>query len=186
MYAIGQYCDEFVSDGNGGTEPRFTCNLFLQKQQDATKVLQDLAAVFRGISFYSGSAIEAVADMPADPVYTYDNSNVVNGTFTYQGASLSTRYTVALVSWNDMDDFGKAKVEYVEDPEGIARYGVRVTEITATGSTSRGQAQRVGHHTLFTNRLDGETVTFGVGLDGSIAAPGQIVRVVDHDRAGAR
>lgn len=186
LYNIAQYCDGMVSDGMGGQEPRFTCSLYLQKQADAYKVLQDLAAVFRGISFWGGGAINAVADMPGDPVYTYTAANVLNGKFTYQGSSKKTRYTVALVSWNDPADMGRAKVEFVPDRDGIARYGVNITQVTGTGATSRGQAQRVGLWTLLTSRLETETVTFGVGLDGTIAAPGQIVRIADPARAGKR
>jgi len=186
LYAIAQYCDGMVPNGFGGTEPRFTCTVFLQKKGDAYKVLQDLASVFRGISFWAAGAIQASADMPADPSYTYTAANVIDGKFTYSGSSKSTRYTVALVSWNDPNDFGRAKVKYVPDPAGIARYGVRVTQITGVGCTSEGQAQRVGLWTLFTSRLETETVTFKVGLDGTLVAPGQVLRVADPARAGKR
>lgn len=186
LYNIAQYCDQLVDDGNGGQEPRFTCGLYLQQKADAFKVMQDMATMFRGISYYTGNAIQAVADMPSDASFIYDNTNVIGGKFTYAGSSLSSRQTVALVSWNDLTDFGKAKVEYVEDQEGIARYGVRTTEVTAIGETRRGGAHRAGRHILFTNRMETETVTFSVGLDGDLAAPGQIIKIVDHDRAGKR
>lgn len=29
LYVIGQYCDQSVPDGFGGTEPRITCNAWL-------------------------------------------------------------------------------------------------------------------------------------------------------------
>jgi len=186
LYGIAQYCDGMVPNGFGGTEPRFTCTVFLQKKGDAYKVLQDLASVFRGISYWGAGAIQASADMPADPTYTYTAANVIDGKFTYQGSSKSTRYTVALVSWNDPNDFGRAKVKYVPDPAGIARYGVRVTQVTGVGCTSEGQAQRVGLWTLLTSRLETETVTFKVGLDATLTAPGQVIRVADPARAGRR
>ena len=40
LYALGQYCDQQVSDGKGGQEQRFTVNVYLQAQQDAFTVLQ--------------------------------------------------------------------------------------------------------------------------------------------------
>lgn len=186
LYTIAQYCDQLVDDGNGGLEPRFTCFLYLQDKADAYKVMQDMATMFRGISYYAGSAIQAVADMPSDPVYAYDDTNVIGGKFTYSGSSRTSRQTVALVSWNDESDFSRAKVEYVEDLEGIARYGVRPTEVTAIGESRRSGAHRAGRHILFTNRLETEMVSFGVGMDGDIAAPGMIVKVTDHSRAGKR
>lgn len=186
LYRIGQYCDQPVSDGKGGTEPRFTCNLYLSVRADALKVLQDLATTFRGMSYWGAGSVMAVADMPEDPVYTYSNANVIDGKFVYGGSAKKTRFTVALVSWNDPADFYRQKVQYVDDADGIARYGVQQTEITATGCTSQAQAQRIGKWALLTNRLETESVTFSVGLDGTLARPGQIIRVADNDRAGRR
>ncbi|WP_236188114.1 host specificity protein J [Pseudomonas paraglycinae] len=186
LYRIGQYCDQPVPNGKGGTEPRFTCNLYLSARSDALKVLQDLATTFRGMSYWGAGSVMAVADMPEDPVYTYSNGNVIDGKFIYGGSAKKTRFSVALVSWNDPSDFYRQKVEYVDDPDGIARYGVQQTEISATGCTSQAQAQRIGKWALLTNRLETESVTFAVGLDGTLARPGQIIRVADNDRAGRR
>ncbi|EJC65786.1 bacteriophage protein [Alcaligenes faecalis subsp. faecalis NCIB 8687] len=186
LYQIARYCDELVPDGKGGTEPRFSCNVYLQDKAEAWKVLQDLASVFRGMAYYAHGSVLAVADMPRDAVYTYSNANVVDGQFNYTGSGLKTRYTVALVSWNDETDMGRAKVEVVEDPEGIARYGVRQVELTAFGCTSQGQAQRIGRSALFTSRMETESVTFAVGLSGTLAQPGQVIEVADAHLAGRR
>ncbi|WP_386415506.1 host specificity protein J [Stutzerimonas stutzeri] len=186
LYQIGQYCDQLVSDGKGGQEPRFVCNLYLQKRADAYKALQDIAAVFRGITYWGAGQAIVSADMPADPVYTYTNANVKNGKFSYKGSKRSTRYSAVLVGWNDPSDMYRQKVEYVQDDDAIARFGVQTTEITALGCTSQGQAQRAGRWALLTNLLETETVTFSVGLDGIRARPGQIIRVADNARAGRR
>lgn len=186
LYQIARYCDELVDDGKGGTEPRFVCNVYLQSRADALQVIQDLASIFRGMSYWAAGSVTAVADMPSDPVYTYNQANVIDGKFTYAGSSRSTRYSVALVSWNDPSSFYDKKVEYVSDQKSLARYGVQQTEITAFGCTSQGQAQRLGHYTLLTNRLENETISFAVGMDGAISRPGQIIRVADPARAGRR
>lgn len=186
LYRIGQYCDQLVPDGKGGTHPRFTCNLYLSVRADALRVLQDLSMTFRGMAYWAAGSVTAVCDMPEDPVYTYSNANVIDGKFGYFGSSKKTRYTVALVSWNDPTDFYRQKVEYVDDQAGISRYGIQQTEITATGCTSQAQAQRIGKWALLTNRLETESVGFSVGLDGTLARPGQIIRIADNDRAGRR
>lgn len=186
LYQIGQYCDHLVDDGKGGQEPRYTCNLYLQSRTDALKVLQDIAGIFRGITYWGAGQAMISADMPSDPVYTYTNANVVGGKFGYKGSKRSTRYSVALVSWNDPDDMCRAKVEYIQDDALVARLGVREISLTAIGCTSQGQAQRAGRWALLTNQLETETVTFTVGLDGVRARPGQIVRVADQFRAGKR
>jgi predicted phage tail protein len=186
LYDIGRYCDVMVSDGKGGQEPRFTCNAYIQTQADAYKVLQDLASVFRGISYWGPGSVVARADMPSDPVYVYTAANVVGGAFTYVGSALKTRYTVALISWNDPANGYQQAVEYVSDDDGIARYGVTKAQITAFGTTSQGQAHRLGLWTLLTSRYETNTVSFSVGLDGTRCSPGQVIAVADPAKAGRR
>lgn len=186
LYTIAQYCDVMVSDGQGGQEPRFTCNCYIQSRADAYKVLQDLASVFRGMAYWAAGSVVATCDMPSDPVYIYTAANTIGGQFKYVGSSLKTRYTVALVTWNDPNNSYQQAVEYVEDIEGIARYGINKAQITAFGCTSRGQAQRVGQWSILTSRYETNAVTFSVGLDGTLAQPGQIIAVADPARAGRR
>lgn len=186
LYEIAQYCDQLVSDGLGGMEPRFTCSLYLQTRESAHKVLQDMASMFRGISFYAAGQIMASADMPKDPVYTYSQANVVDGKFTYTGSGGKARHTVALVSWSDPDDFGRQKVEPVQLQDGIARYGVNQIEVTAFGCHSKSQAQRVGLHILYSENLETETVSFAVGLDALNCMPGDVIQVANAERAGRR
>lgn len=184
LYQIGAYCDQMVPDGMGGSEPRFVCNAYLQGRADALRVVNDLASTFRGMAYWANGQIMGVSDRPSDPVYTYTNANVIDGRFEYTGADANTRKTVALVSWNDPTDFYRAKVEVVNDDDGIRRYGIRKTEIKAFGCTSRGQAQRVGLYHLYTSRMETGGLTFSVGLDGVIPQPGDIIKIADRNRAG--
>lgn len=186
LYQIARYCDELVPDGFGAQEPRFTCNVYLQTAADAYRVLQDLASTFRGIAYWASGSVFAVADMPGDPVYTFTSANVIDGRFNYVGSALNTRHTVALVSWNDLSDMGRQKVEYVEDRQALARYGVKQLEVSAFGCTSRGQANRVGKWLLLTSRMETRSVSFAVGLDACRVRPGSIIRVADQHLAGRR
>ncbi len=186
LYQIAQYCDVPVDNGKGGTEPRFTCNCYIQTRKDALRVMQDLVSVFKGIVFWAAGQAYISADMPGDPVYTYTNANVVGGKFSYRGSKLSTRYTTALVTWNDPADMYKAKQAYVDNPDAVGRFGIRPMQITAFGCTSESQAIRAGRWALYTNLLETESVIFNVGLDGIQARPGQIIRIADNDRAGKR
>ncbi|MDN7419512.1 host specificity protein J [Burkholderia dolosa] len=186
LYEIARYCDVMVSDGRGGVEPRFTCNCVIQSSADAFKVLQDIAGVFRGIAYWGPGAVVASADMPSDPVYVYTAANVIDGAFRYVGSERKTRYTVALVSYNDPANQYKQAVEYVPDDDGIARYGVVKTQITAFGCTSQAQAHRVGQWILLTSRYESGTVSFRVGLDGVLVGPGQVIAIADPRKAGRR
>ena len=184
LYSIAQYCDEMVSDGAGGTEPRFTCNVFIQSQEDAWRVLNDLAAVFRGITFWGNDQIYVQADVPQDDVdWVYNASNVIDGLFTYAGGSYKNRYSSCLVSWSDPQNHYSDTVEGVYDSALVERYDVRQASLTAIGCTSQSEAHRRGRWVLLSNAKDG-TVSFGVGLDGYIPLPAEIIGVADPFRSG--
>jgi hypothetical protein len=175
-----------VPDGFGGQEPRFTCNIYMQTREEAYNVINSMATIFRGMPYWATGAITVGYDAPSDPVYQYTNSNVFDGSFNYSGSALKARHTVALVTWNDPEDFYRQKVEYVEDADGIARYGIIQTEVVAVGCTSRGQANRVGRWLLFTEQNETEIVSFRTGLEGFVARPSQVIQIADEMRAGTR
>ncbi len=186
LYRVAQYCDQLVPDGLGRLEPRFTCNLYLQTREQAYKVVQDMASIFRGMVYWSGGAITVTQDAPVDPVYQFAPGNVIDGEFAYQGSSAKARHTVALVTWNDPQDFYRQKVEYVEDAAGIVRYGIVQAEVVALGCTSRGQAHRVGKWLLYSEQSESEIVTFRTGLEGAVVRPGDVIKVADPVRGGMR
>lgn len=186
LYSIGRYCDELVPDGFGGTEPRYTCNLYLQNRQEAYTLVNSMASIFRGMPYWSSGSITLGYDAPSDPVYQFTNANVIDGMFNYVGSSLKARHTVALVTWNDPEDRYTQKVEYVEDADGISRYGIIQTEVVAVGCTSRGQANRVGRWILYTEQSETEVISFKTGLEGNTIRPSQVIQVADKDRAGTR
>ncbi|MBF7956120.1 phage tail protein [Rahnella victoriana] len=184
LYSIAQYCDAAVSDGAGGTEPRFTCNVFIQRQQDAYTVLRDLAAIFRGITFWGNDQIFVRADVPQDDVdFTYHSSNVVDGLFTYAGGSYKNRFSSCQVSWSDPGNHFSDTPESVYEPELVERYNWNETQLTAIGCTSQSEAHRRGRWVILSNAKDG-TVSFGVGLDGYIPMPAEIIGIADPFRAG--
>lgn len=186
LYTIAQYCDEFVEDGFGGIEPRFTCNMYIQTREEAYRVVANIASIFRGIAYWSAGEITVSQDAPSDPVQLFTKSNIVGGQFNYSGSSGKVRHTVALISWNDPLDGYRQKVEYVADDEAIARYGIVQTEIAAIGCTSRGQAHRVGKWLIYSEINETETISFTAGLDTVFCGVGSIIKTQDPIRAGKR
>ncbi|OOW00542.1 host specificity protein J [Pseudomonas sp. MF4836] len=186
LYRIGQYCDQLVPDGKGGQEPRFTCNLYFQKQAEAYAVLQDLASIFHGLAYWDGSQIVVNADMPGDPVYTYNQTQILNqGGIKYDGSRARDRHTQFMVAWDNPEQSFETDKEPVFDDEALAELGVvRDTSLDAIGCTSLGQAQRAGHWALMTEQLQTRGAVFRVGLDGDIPRPGQVIAVADPALAG--
>lgn len=185
LYQVAQYCDQPVPDGKGGsgTEPRYTCNVYVQDRNDAYTVLRDFAAIFRGMTYWGGDQIVALADMPRDVDYAYTCANVIDGRFTYSSSTTKTRYTTALVSWSDPGNAYADAMEPVFEQPLVARYGFNQLEMTAIGCTRQSEANRKGRWGILTNNKD-RVVSFDVGLDGNIPQPGYIIAVSDELLSG--
>ncbi|WP_324661468.1 TipJ family phage tail tip protein [Enterobacter bugandensis] len=185
LYQVAQYCDQMVPDGKGGsgTEPRYTCNVYIQERNDAYTVLRDFAAIFRGMTYWGDDQIVALADMPRDVDFTYTHANVIDGRFTYSSSTTKNRYTNALVSWSDPDNAYSDAMEPVFEQALVARYGFNQLEITAIGCTRQSEANRKGRWGILTNNKD-RVVTFNVGEDGNIPQPGYVIAVADRNLSG--
>ncbi|HHX7335865.1 TPA: host specificity protein J, partial [Enterobacter hormaechei] len=184
LYQVAQYCDQMVPDGKGGdgTEPRYTCNVYIQDRNDAYTVLRDFAAIFRGMTYWGGDQIVALADMPRDVDYSYTLANIV-GKPRYSSSTTKTRYTTALVSWSDPGNAYADAMEPVFEQALVARYGFNQLEMTAIGCTRQSEANRKGRWGILTNNKD-RVVSFDVGLDGNIPQPGYIIALADELLSG--
>ncbi|MEX5919536.1 TipJ family phage tail tip protein [Providencia huaxiensis] len=185
LYKIAQYCDELVPDGHGGDgkEPRFLCDVYIQSQEAAYTVLRDIAAIFRGMTYWSDNKVNAIADMPSTIFRTFTNANIVGGKPSYSGGSIQNRYTQALVSFTNIDNHSNDDVEPIADLKLQRRYGVRKLELSAIGCTRRTEANRRGRWALLTNAND-RMISFATGLEGAIPSPGHIIAVADSSLAG--
>ncbi|NMZ13325.1 DUF1983 domain-containing protein [Pseudomonas proteolytica] len=185
LYRISQYCDQLVPDGKGGQEPRFICNLNLQSKADAWSLLRDISAIYRGMTYWAQGQVFTLADMPraTDFDFAYTRANVIDGKFTYSSASERTRYTRALISYDNPLNNYDTDVTAVTDQKLQRRYGDNPLEISAIGCTRESEAQRRGKWALLTNSKD-RAVTFKVGLDGRIPLPGYVIPIADELLAG--
>ncbi|CTS99141.1 host specificity protein J [Escherichia coli] len=188
LYVIGQYCDQLVPDGFGGTEPRIACNAYLTTQRKAWDVLSDFCSAMRCMPVWNGQTLTFVQDRPSDKVWTYNRSNVVmpddGAPFRYSFSALKDRHNAVEVNWTDPDNGWETATELVEDTQAIARYGRNVTKMDAFGCTSRGQAHRAGLWLIKTELLETQTVDFSVGAEGLRHVPGDVIEICDDDYAG--
>ncbi|CTW53285.1 Host specificity protein J of prophage [Escherichia coli] len=188
LYVIGQYCDQSVPDGFGGTEPRITCNAYLTTQRKAWDVLSDFCSAMRCMPVWNGQTLTFVQDRPSDKVWTYNRSNVVmpddGAPFRYSFSALKDRHNAVEVNWIDPNNGWETATELVEDTQAIARYGRHVTKMDAFGCTSRGQVHRAGLWLIKTELLETQTVDFSVGAEGLRHVPGDVIEICDDDYAG--
>ncbi|EKQ0165455.1 host specificity protein J [Escherichia coli] len=188
LYAIGQYCDQSVPDGFGGTEPRMTFNAYLSQQRKVWDVLGDFCSAMRCMPVWNGQTLTFVQDRPSDVVWPYTNSDVVvddNGVgFRYSFSALKDRHTAVEVNYTDPQNGWQTSTELVEDPDAILRYGRNLLKMDAFGCTSRGQAHRAGLWVIKTELLETQTVDFMLGSQGLRHTPGDIIEICDNDYAG--
>jgi|688.fasta_scaffold01666_11 predicted phage tail protein len=187
FYAISQYCNELVSNGFGGQEPRFQCHLLLNNRDEIYNVIQEFVSLFRGIAYYGAGSMVVLQDKPASSQYLLGPSNVIDGNFSYSGSSQKARHSTATVAYQTYDSLGEVQFEYVEDSDAVSKYGVINKEIKAMGCYSRGQAHRLGKWALLAEQNLTETVSFSVSLEsGIILRPGMVIDIADPVKSGSR
>jgi len=187
FFSISQYCNGLVSDGKGGQEPRFLCNLLLNSRDEVYNVIQEFTALFRGIAYYGAGTLVVNQDKPSDPQYVIAAANVIDGIFNYSGTSQKARASTATIGYQTYEGLGEVEFEYVEDAAAIAKYGIINRDVKLLGCYSQGQAHRAGKWTLLSEQNLTETVTFAVSLDsGIVLRPGMVINVADPMKAGSR
>lgn len=186
LYEISKYCNALVDDGSGQSEPRFSCNVKLEGKVEAYQVIQNLVSIFRGFAYWQAGVVSFAADASGSVVHQFTQADIEEGSFTYSRSGLKSRKTVAVVSYLNPLDFYKKAVEVVEDPIGLAKWGVRELEIDAIACSSRGQARRAGVAALLTNRMEQESVSFKARAFAAYVKPGDLIRIYDSKRTAAR
>lgn len=184
LYGLAQYCDESVADGAGGFEPRFTCNnMYMQKSEDAYKVLKDLAASFRAKVVWDGEFITLLADTPRDPVFTFSNANVKD--ITYSSTQDSAQRNLINVQYYDRNNKYSSDVVMQRSTSNVLARGKVVDgNFTALGCTSRGQAQRIASYVMNTELYETELVSFTTGLEGGLVRLNDVIMLADNSVAG--
>lgn len=180
LYEAAQYCDQLVPDGHGGMEPRYLCDMVVQSQVEAYRLIRDVCSIFRAMSFYNGESLSLVIDKPRDPVYLFTNDNVIDGMFARTFASEKSMYSTVNVMFDDRENMYNQDVEPVFDAEAARRFGHNATSITAIGCTRRSEANRRGRWIIKTN-LSSTTVNFATGLEGMIPMIGDVIAISDAD-----
>tara|TARA_R100001480_G_scaffold14164_4_gene22958 strand:- start:1647 stop:5048 length:3402 start_codon:yes stop_codon:yes gene_type:complete len=184
--AASRYANELVSDGFGGQEARFSCNVNLQGSMEAYELINELAGVMRCFPIWSEGSVTISQDKPTDPSYLFSLANVGEGGFSYSGSSLKQRHTVISVSYFNMDS-KEIDFEVVEDTAAQAKLGIVKKDVKAFACTSRGQAQRLGKAILFSEQNESEVISFTTSIDaGAIVRPGSVISVNDPVRHGSR
>ena len=166
-------------NGKDILEPRFTCNIYFDQFQPALEVLNQIASIFRGLVYWSNNYIFVSSDRQRDAILLFNNSNVKEGLFNYNGTAKTARYTACLVRYTDKNDGFKQKAVYYEDAEALRDNDYLLREIIGLGITSRSQAERVATWNVLTEQTEREVISFSTGSEASMLMPGDVIKVQD-------
>jgi hypothetical protein len=188
LYKIGRFCDavdsegyfEGVSDGVGGLEPRYSCNIVFREQTKIFDAINIVASLFRGSVFFSNSEIQFLDDRPRDPISIFTNSNVKDGVFNYINNRRDQQFNTVEVAYLDRFDNYQTKIEYVQDEADIRKRGVFKTDINTLGVTSRAMARRIGQHLIYQTVKENQSIEFRAGLESLLCRPGDLIIVEDE------
>ena len=181
-----KFANTLVSDGFGGQEARFSCNVNIQSSSEAFDLINELAGVMRCMPIWSAGSILLAQDSPKDASYLFNLANVTEEGFSYSGTSLKTRNTVISVSYFNMDS-REIDYEVYEDADAIAKFGVIIKQVKGFACTSRGQARRLAKAILFAEQNESEVVAFATSIDsGVVVRPGAVIDIADPVRSGVR
>ena len=182
-----KFSNTLVSDGFGGQEARFACNINIQTSVEAFSVINTLSGIMRCMPIWSEGALLLTQDSPKDPSYLFTLANVGPEGFSYTGSSLKTRSTVVAVSYFNMETRDLDYEEVEAEAAYKSKYGLHVKRVKALGCTSRGQARRFAKAILFAEQRETEAVNFSVSMEsGCVVRPGAIISISDPARAGIR
>ena len=185
FYTFAKRCDEMVDavvDGKSTTERRHMCNLYLDGQEEAYTYINKLLDIYSCSLNFSSGVIYITQDSPKDALMIFTNSNVSEDGFKYSVVPKTTRITACSVDYVDERDNYMKKTEYVEDPEGVTKYGYSHVSIPGLGVTRRGEAHRLAWHKILTRQIENEIITFKAGLETSYLRIGDVVQVVDNKK----
>jgi len=188
LYQIGRFCDavdsdgffEGRSDGHGGLEPRFTCNIMFNQGELIYEAINTIVSLFRGSVFFGSNEVSFVDDRPRSPVNLLTNESVKDGQFAYSNNSRDEIFNTIEVSYNDRFENFLPKIEVVENEEDIKNRGTFKTRIEGVGLTSKAMARRAGLHHMMHKITENQTVAFTASLPTLLCQPGDLITIDDE------
>lgn len=167
-------------------EPRYTLNAFIMSPENAFKVINEFASIFRSYAYWSGGAVNFFQDEKKESVMLFGNNNISKDGFSYSSTPKTSRTNSCKIKYLDKFNMFKAKMEYSEDRNSIQNNGLIEQTIDGFGITSQSQAKRAADFIVKTANMESEIVSFETSSIGSYLRPGDIIDVVDNKRTIGR
>lgn len=167
-------------------EPRYTLNAFIMNQDNAFKLINEFAAIFRSYGYWSGGAINFFQDEKKESIMLFSNNNISNEGFSYSSTPKTSRTNSCNIKYIDRYNMYRPKIEHAEDRDSISENNYIEQTIDGFGVTSQAQAKRASEFIVKSANLETEIISFTTNMVGSYLKPGDIIDVIDNKRTIGR
>ena len=165
FYEAAKYCDEFVPDGKGGTEPRYTLNIVLQEQQSGPDMLNYIAGIFNSTLYEDASGVIRLSfQKEQQATHIFSLENVTPSGFVYNFSDPSTRYNDLSVSFMNAERGWIEDRRRVFDDAHVREWGRIPEDFVAVGCIKESEAIRRARYRLLTNLTETMSVTFTTNI----------------------
>lgn len=167
-------------------EPRYTINAFLMNSDNAFKLINEFAAIFRAFAYWSGGAINFFQDEKKDSVMFFANNNISKDGFSYSSTPKTSRTNSCKIRYVDRFNNFKSKIEHSEERASVQKNNIIEQTIDGFGITSQGQAKRAADFVVKSANMESEVLSFTTSSIGSYLKPGDVIDVLDNKRTVGR
>lgn len=182
VYEAAQWCDELVSDGKGGTQPRYTFNCAISEPRSGKEAARYIAGSFNATFFddlNGKSYLKVDKDDTAVDIFTTEN--ISSEGFEYSYTDLNSRYNDLSVAFlNDEIDYTEDR-RRVFDQVLIDKHGRIPYDFIAVGCTNAHEAVRRAWYKLITANTETCIVSFATNRRGRNLKPFDVILVADSE-----
>lgn len=179
-YEAAQWCDELVSDGFGGQQPRYTCNLVQTQATNGREFAVYLASLFNGVLVEPSTGyLRLFVERESEAVFLFTPENVTEQGFSYSFTSPETRYNDIKVSFTNPELNWEADTRRVYSQEDIDINGRVTYDFIAVGCIREGEAMRRAQYKLSTSLNEKMMVTFTTNRQAQSLSNFDVILIAD-------
>lgn len=175
------YCNEMVTDGQGGTDKRATCNIVFDSTERFWDAALKVCAIGYAMLVKVGNKIQVKIEKQETPVQLFTMANIKRGSFKENFMSLQNRSNVFEIQYLNKDNSYLQDMVTIEDPAIYSNAEpIKKQTVQAYGITRTSHAVRFARYLANINRYITRAIQFEVDIDAIACEPGDVIRF-QHD-----
>lgn len=186
FYEFAEWCDQMVSDGEGGTEKRIEFNGSFDEGSNMWAAVKEVCSMSRCEIIQEGINYTIIVDKAwtGEPVQLFSAGNMQPGTFGRDYLPLEDRAAEIEITFRDASqDYEMVPLTFYDS--GIGNPNKKIA-IKARGVNKISQAWRMAYYELAKNRLIKSVSAFETDVDAIVCKKGDVINVAPPWRRDGR